>query len=149
MLFICFSCKNNNIKIDSSQAVVQDYTDFFTETEEEQLSKKIINYEALTTNEISIYTIDSIPNQENALFYATRLSNKLGVGKKELDNGLLLLISRYDKKVAIATGNSTEKVITDSISEQIVIKTIIPNLKEKNYYQATNLALDSIFKKWN
>ena len=131
-----------------NNTVVQDYSDFFTKAEEHELSEKIIDYQKLTTNQICVYTIDSILDNETILFHATNLANDLGVGTKEKDNGLLILISRYDRKMAIATGYGTEKVITDPIAKIIIEKTIVPKFKDSLYFEGVTMGLDSIIEKW-
>lgn len=147
-LLLVVSCNNNTSKTSISDAVVQDYNDLFTATEEQKLSEKIINYEKLTTNQICIYTIDSIPNNEKILYHATTLAQKLGVGIKEKDNGLLILISYYDRDMAIATGYGVEKVITDSIAKTIIKQTIVPRFKDSLYFEGVTIGLDSIISKW-
>lgn len=149
LFLITFSCKNNtDVPLKTNQAVVQDYTSLFSNTEKSALAQKIIDYESSSTNEICIYTIDSLPKNTKSLYYATEIANKLGVGKKEKDNGLLILISKYDRQINMATGYSTEKIITDRICKSIIDSTIVPKFKDKEYYHGVNNALDSIIKFW-
>lgn len=145
---VLISCKETINKTDINQSVVQDYSALFSSEEKQKLTKKIINYEKLTTNQICVYTIDSLPKNENALYYATNLANKLGVGTKEKNNGLLILISKFDRKMAIATGFGTEKIITDKIAHSIIEKTIVPKFKDDLYFKGVNTGLDSIILKW-
>lgn len=151
LLFTFSSCKTNtNSNSELNQAVVvQDYALVFSQNEKELLSSKIIKYEASSTNEICIYTIDSLPKNTKAIFHATNIANNLGVGKKEKDNGLLILISKYDRQLAIATGYGTEKIITDVVCQSIIDETIIPKFKETEYFIGINNALDSIIGKWD
>ncbi|WP_290697506.1 YgcG family protein [Lacinutrix sp.] len=148
-LLLFISCKKEVSETLIYNKVVQDYSNIFSENEEIKLSEKIINYEKLTTNQICIYTIDAIPNNETILDYATNLSNNLGVGTKEKDNGLLILISKFDREMAISTGIGTEKTITDSIAKAIIKETIVPKFKDSFYFKGINIGLDSIFLKWN
>lgn len=83
------------------------------------------------------------------MYYATKLGEQLGVGKKEKDNGLLIFLAKTNRKVAIATGIATEKILTDYDCRVIIDSTMIPNFKTGNYYRGLDLALDTIMKKWN
>jgi len=112
------------------------------------LTRKIIDFEEKTTNEIAIITIDSLPNGTSSMYHATQLANKLGVGKKDKNNGLLILISKNDQHIALATGYGTETILTDSICKKIIETTIIPKFKNGYYYKGIDVALDSIFIKW-
>lgn len=149
-VFILSSCKTNtNDSPTLSQAVVQDYALLFSNSEKDSLTQKIINYEAHSTNEVCIYTIDSLPKNTKAIDHATTIANTLGVGKKEKNNGLLILISKNDRQVAIATGKSTEEILTDYMCKIIIDSTIVPKFKKGEYFYGINNALDSIIKKWH
>lgn len=149
IILLLISCKQNNPKTIVAIDVVQDYSQLFSAEEKQTLSEKIINYEKKTTNQICVYTIDSLPQNTNSLYYATNLAMELGVGTKDKNNGLLLLISKYDRKIAIATGTETEKTITDLIADEIITTTIVPKFKENLYFKGVSNSLDSIIKKWN
>lgn len=150
IFFVLCACKTNtNNTTTFNQAVVQDYALLFSDSEKNSLTQKIINYEAYSTNEICIYTIDSLPKNTKTIYHATTVANNLGVGKNEKDNGLLILISKYDKQLAIATGKGTEKIITDYMCKVIIDSTIVPEFKKEDYFSGINNAIDSIIKKWH
>lgn len=130
------------------QLVVYDLSNLFSIQEKDSLTKRILDYEKTTTNEIAIATFDSVPKNTTALKYATDIADKWRIGKKKTNNGLLILISKYDRKMSIATGLGTEKILTDSICEEIIDKTIIPHFIESEYYKGVGSGLDSIITKW-
>lgn len=148
-----FACKNSSSKEASLnnklQPVVMDYSKLFTDSQTDSLTHKIIVYEQNSTNEIAIITKDSIPKDEKIQMYATRLGQQLGVGKKDKNNGLLILIAPNDRQVSIATGYGTEKILTDYICKVIIDSTMIPKFKNQDYYGGVNSALDSIIAKWH
>lgn len=149
LITVISSCKTNSkISLDRNQNVVQDNASIFSKKEALNLTRKIINYEASSTNEICIYSLDSLPKNFTAIKYATKIANELGVGKKEKNNGLLVLISKYDRQLAIATGFGTEKVLTDDYCKGVIDKIIIPEFKNKLYYKGIDTALDSIITNW-
>lgn len=150
IFILVFSCKKKTEKGTLlSQAVIQDYADLFTPFEEDSLSKIILNYEKNSSNEICIYTIDSIPNKDNIVVTASKLANQLGVGKANKNNGLFLLIAKNNRKVAFATGHSTEKILTDSICKKLIDSTLIPHFKNDAFFEGVIKILDSTQLKWN
>ena len=131
----CMGCSSQNtnpaIPENPKSIIVSDYENILSPVEEQALSLRIQYFEDETTNQIVIVTIDSIPKQyDNSLDYATAIANYLGVGQKDKDNGLLILVSRSQREVGIATGYGTEKVLTDSICQLIIDDYLIPNFKE-------------------
>lgn len=143
------SCKTKPKQtLKHNQVVVQDYANVFSTVEEDSLTNFILNYEKLTTNEICVMTIDSLPANTKALRHATNIAQNLGIGKADKNNGLLLLIAKSDKQVAFATGYGTELVLTDSVCYHLIESTLIPNFKNKLYYNGVRQVLDSVKTKW-
>ncbi|WP_298342262.1 TPM domain-containing protein [uncultured Algibacter sp.] len=148
-ILVLVSCKTKtNPNFLKHHAVVQDYAHLFSYAEKDSLSNTIIDYEITSTNEVCIYTIDSLPKNVSVHDYATTLANRLGVGKKEKDNGLLILISKYNRDIAITTGYNTEKHLTDYDCKIIIDSTIVPKFKKGEFYNGINNALNRIIYKW-
>lgn len=157
-LLLFFSCKGNKtitqdfngLPRNDSQVPITDFSNLFTPKESYSLSKKLIDYESSSTNQIAIITINSItPNYLDIQEFASEIGDFWGVGQKEKDNGLVIAICIPEKAVGISTGYGTEKILTDSICKNIIDYTMIPFFKKEKYFEGVDRALDSIFSKWN
>lgn len=154
-VLVCFfSCKSKEtsnfttLPKNINQEVVHDLATIFNTSEKQALTNKIIAYEAQTTNEIAILTIDSISPYQEPLKYARDVSNLWGIGKKQSNNGLLLLFSMHDRQMAIATGYGTEKILTDEICQEFITTILIPKFKTGDYFEGVNTCLDNIMNTW-
>lgn len=156
-LFILFiSCKENklttnsiDIPINTNESVVYDTSNLFSFSQSDSLTQKIIHFEEKTTNQIAVLTVDSIPKDIDILHFSNKVADSWGIGTKEKDNGLLITISKYNKKLAISTGLGTEKTISDYQCKVIIDSIIIPNFKKENYYKGIDRALDSLIILWD
>lgn len=155
VVFTCFfSCKSKETQHSTilpkniNQEVVHDLASLFTVSEKQHLTNKIITYEVQTTNEIAILTVDSISPYQNPLEYATDVAIFWQIGKKKPNNGLLLLFSMTDRKMAIATSNGTEKILTDEMCQEFINTILIPKFKTGDYFEGVNTCLDSIMDTW-
>ncbi len=154
-----FGCKKTNVLSQNTKhthlpanfekSTVVDLSNMFSNTEIKALKDKIANYETFSTNEIALLTIDSITPYKNPHNHATAVANLWGIGKKDLNNGLLMSICKPCKTVAIATGLGTEKTLTDSICKYIITTTLTPKFKQNEFYSGVDMALDSIVSKWH
>jgi len=72
--------------------------------------------------------------------YATQLFEKWGIGKKERDNGLLILFVKKEKKIEVEVGYGLEGTITDGFAGEVLDKYAIPAFKDKNYGRGLYLA---------
>jgi len=151
-LLSCIETKSSigfDIPKNTSQSVVYDTAELFSKTERDSLAYKIILFEQQTTHQTAILTIDSIPKHMDIMEFGKEVANSWGIGTKEKDNGLLITISKYDRKIAINTGIGTEKTISDYESKIIIDSVMVPQFGKTQYYKGVDKALDTIFALWD
>ncbi len=83
------------------------------------------------TVEVPVVVVSDLSGQDIDS-YATELFEQWGIGKKDRDNGLLVVISRDDRRAAIRTGYGTEGVINDGRAGRVIRQAIAPAMKEDN-----------------
>lgn len=124
---------------------------FMTPAQVEDLEAKLKAYDDSTSNQIAIVVVDDLKGYSAADF-AIALGRSWGVGNKNFDNGVVILISTGGgdgrREVFIAPGYGMEGRITDLVAQSIVDNELIPNLKAGNYYrgldEATNSIIDAV-----
>ena len=94
-----------------------------------ELAKKI---EGATTVEIAVVTVESLEGESKET-YAVKLFEQAGIGKKDKDNGLLILVAKQERKYRFEVGYGLEGVITDSMKVNIGDRIITPNFKNGEY----------------
>lgn len=127
--------------------LVNDFEKLLNSEQISDLETIINDYRIKTEREIVIISIDSINPYTNISNYSVDLSNYLGIGKD--GNGLTIVVSKKLKKMFIATGNQTEKILTDEHCKKIIDELIIPNFKNDNYYEGLKFGLMELIKVWN
>ncbi|MDF1547273.1 MAG: TPM domain-containing protein, partial [Bacteroidales bacterium] len=88
--------------------------------------------ERQTSAEIAIVMLQSIGNEVPKTF-ATSLFNLWGVGKKESDNGLLVLFVMDQRRLEFEAGYGMEIALTDAMCYQIQQDNMVPRFKEGDY----------------
>ena len=106
---------------------VNDYTRTLTSNEKQQLENKLIAYSKETSSQIAVVLIPSTEEYEISQ-YAFELGDKWGIGRKQLNNGVLMLVAVNDRKIFIATGQGLEGVLPDAFLSQIIRQVITPQL---------------------
>ncbi len=127
LLYCHVSCKSQ------TKVWVVDNTHLLTSHEVNILDSIVQNHELKTTNEIGIL-VDNCQLDSSVLKHATALGNQYGVGKKEKNNGLFVLICLNEQKMAIATGKGIEHILTDSIAQLFINEYFIPDFKKAAYF---------------
>ncbi|MCS7301572.1 MAG: TPM domain-containing protein [Fimbriimonadales bacterium] len=62
--------------------------------------------------------------------YATELFNRWGVGKRDADNGVLMLVALGDRRVEIETGYGMEAILPDAAAGEILDTAVIPRFRQ-------------------
>jgi len=139
---------NPNSKFPNSTGIVNDHSRILTANQRNELSKTLHHYDVKTTREIVIVTIDSIIPYTDIQEYTTDLGNEWGIGKTEKDNGLIMVICKPCRKLAIATGHGTEKVLTDQICKSVIDNTMVPEFKNDKYYDGIKKGITELIEEW-
>lgn len=127
------------------QTSVYDYAKVLSATEAKQLEQKLINYADSTSTQLVFISIDYLKGEDIGLL-APKWGHEWGIGQSKEDNGVLILLSKKDRKIWIAPGYGVEEKLTAGINGEIVRNIIIPEFKAGNYYQGLDKGVDAIFQ---
>jgi uncharacterized protein len=112
---------------------VYDGAHMITDAQKNLLEQKLINYSDSTSTQIVVATVNTI-NGENIALYATEWAHEWGIGQKDKDNGVFLLVAKNDRKLTIRSGYGVEHKLTDALSKRIIENVITPRFKEGNFF---------------
>lgn len=125
--------------------LVNDFAHVLTPEQVQALENKLVAYDDSTSSQIAVVTMTSTqdyPIEEVAL----GILRQWGVGGKEHNNGIVLLVSVEDRKVRIETGYGLEGAVPDITANSIIEHDIVPAFKEGNYYRGLDAATNSIIE---
>ncbi|MEZ4691855.1 MAG: TPM domain-containing protein [Ignavibacteria bacterium] len=124
---------------------VTDETGTLTPAQLKFLNTKLSNEDKSTSNQIIVYMISGLDG-ESLEDVSIRLAEKNKIGKKENNNGVLMLIVKDDRKIRIEVGYGLEGALTDALSSQIIRNDITPEFKSGNYYGGIDKGVDAIIQ---
>lgn len=122
---------------------VTDRGDMLSASEEQALTQKLRSYADTTSTQMIIVTLPDLGGADIGM-YATELGQQWQVGQQDKDNGLVILVSRDDRKVFIATGFGLEGAIPDAIAGRIIRNIITPNFRQGRFFQGLSDAVDAL-----
>src|SRR4051812_23128742 len=127
--------------------LVNDLADMLTPAEEARLESKLVAYDDSTSNQIAIVTVTDLHGYA-AVEYAVALGRKWGVGNKDFNNGIIILVSTGgasgDRDAFIAPGYGLEGAIPDITANTILENDLIPGLVSGNYYAGFDSTVNSL-----
>ena len=135
------------IKLDRTKGFVYDEANLFSENQKRALRNKLNKFQANTSNQILVVTVKDLCGEDKASF-TTNLGHRFGVGGKEEDNGVVVLVKpkEIDGKGSwyIAVGMGLEGVLNDAKAGRIGRNEMLPFFKKKQYFEGINAAIDVI-----
>jgi len=128
---------------------VNDFAKIIDTSIEEELHQKLYDVEYYSGVEITVITIDTYAQYETGANswedFATGLFNYLGVGNTEHNNGVMLLISKEDRKIRIELGAGYSSK-QNEIMKSIIDYKITPLLKSERYSEGILVGTDAIIE---
>jgi uncharacterized protein len=127
----------------SPPKLVNDFTKTLTAPQIQALESKLVAYDDSTSNQVAVVIIPTLGDyspEEVGL----EIIRTWGVGTKENNNGIVVLVAKNDRKVRIEVGYGLEGVIPDVTAKSIINNEITPNFKEGNFYRGLDQAVDAI-----
>lgn len=125
------------------QTSVYDYAKVLSESEKAQLEDKLVRYSDSTTTQIVIVTIESLKGEDVSQL-ATNWAQSWGIGQAKEDNGVIILLAKAEKKIAINPGYGLEDRLTAGTGGEIIRKIIIPEFKAGSYFNGLDKGTDAI-----
>ena len=122
---------------------VNDFGNFLEPFQKEALEKKVRDYNDSTSSAIVVITVPDLQGYDIAEL-SLKYLRELGIGTKEKNNGVLILVSKAERKARIETGLGMEGVLPDILAKQIIDDRMVPYFKENDYYRGFDNAIDAI-----
>jgi uncharacterized protein len=111
---------------------VVDQADLLTPGQEAELSRRLEALEQASSRQLVIATVADLqgyPIED----YGYQLGRHWGIGQREANNGIILLVAPNERKVRIEVGYGLEPIMTDALSGLIVNQQILPRFREGDY----------------
>jgi uncharacterized protein len=107
---------------------VVDDANLLEPADEQRLTADLKALEEKSSDQVVVVTVPSL--QGYAIEdYGYQLGRHWGIGTKQLDNGVLLIVAPNERKVRIEVGRGLEPTLTDALSKTIIDNAILPHFR--------------------
>ena len=121
------------VKLVPTEALfVNDFADCMDSADEQKICELGGALREKTTAEVVIVTVNTTDGEEIS-DYTTNLAREWGIGDKEKNNGVLILLAREDREVFVAVGYGLEGALPDSKTGRILDNYAVPYFKNDNF----------------
>jgi uncharacterized protein len=129
--------------IPALSARVIDQTGSLSAEQKAQLENKLAAFEKSQGSQIVILMLPSTAPEDIAA-YAHRVGDSWKIGRKDVDDGLLIVVALQDRKIRIEVAKTLEGAVPDLAANRIISQAIQPAFRAGDFAGGLNAAVDQI-----
>ncbi len=122
------------VEIPTLKSLVTDLTNTLTADQQITLENQLNAYERARGTQIAVLILPTTQPEEIEQF-SIRVVDQWKLGRKKVDDGLLLIIAKEDRKLRFEVGYGLEGALTDVTTKRIISEIITPYLKQGLFYE--------------
>jgi uncharacterized protein len=111
---------------------VVDDADLLSAADIAELDAELKALEDKSSDQVVVVTLPSLQGF-TIEDYGYQLGRHWGIGTKEKDNGVLLIVAPNERKVRIDVGRGLEPILTDAMSKVVINGAILPRFRTGDY----------------
>jgi uncharacterized protein len=124
---------------------VTDETGTLSDYEIQLLENKLKLLEDSTGSQIVVVMIPST-GSESIEEYSIRLAEQWKIGRKGVDDGIILLIAKNDRKLRIEVGYGFEGALPDAVAARIINEIITPDFRNGDFADGIRAGTDALIR---
>ncbi len=136
---------NAQVAVPPLSARVIDQTATLSSAEVANLEQKLQMFDAKKGSQLVVLIVPTT-QPETIEQYALRVAEKWKLGRKKVDDGVILLIAKEDRAVRIEVGYGLEGALNDATSKRIISDVMIPLLKNGDFYGSITAGSEQIMR---
>ena len=131
------------VNVPQISGYVTDQTGTLNGQEIQTLENKLQNLQEVKGGQIIVMVIQSTYPEEIEQF-GIRVADTLKIGREGIDDGVILIVAKEDRRVRIEVGYGLEGAIPDAYAKRIIEQIIIPDFRDGQYYSGITHGIDAI-----
>jgi uncharacterized protein len=108
---------------------VVDQAHLLSDAEGRALTERLGRFQRETGHQMAVATVTSLHGEAIATFSLT-LAKRWGVGRKHIDDGILILVAPHEREARIEVGRGLEQVLPNQSCQQVMDRAMIPSFRK-------------------
>ena len=133
------------IAVPPLQALVTDLTATLTPEQRAGLESRLRAFDERKGSQLAVLIVPTT-RPEAIEPYAIRVVEQWKLGRRSVDDGVLLLVAKDDRNVRIEVGYGLEGVLSDAITNRIINELIVPRFKQGDFFGGIDASVEQMIK---
>jgi uncharacterized protein len=125
---------------------VVDQAGVLTREERRRLIDRLGRFQRETGHQMAVATVDSLAGEQVAAF-SLRLATRWGVGRKDANDGILILLAPQDRSARIEVGLGLEQRLTNAFCATVMSGHMVPEFAQGRYGSGLERGVTAIIAK--
>ena len=134
-----------DVAVPALKARVTDLTGTLTAQQTRQLESQLAALEQRKGAQVVVLMLPTTQS-EDITDYATRVFDQWKIGRKNVDDGVLVVVAKDDHRAMIETGYGLEGAIPDAAASRIIREYMSPKFRVGDFYGGLNDAVVALTK---
>lgn len=122
---------------------VTDLTGTLNSSQVQALETKLAAFEQKKGSQIAVLILPTT-QPEDIAEYGIKVADLWRIGRKGVDDGVIFIIAKDDRKMRLEVGYALEGVIPDAIAKRIIAETVTPYFKAGDFPGGINAGVDQL-----
>lgn len=131
-LLLFFTAAGALVPIPDLSHRVTDLTSTLSSDQVNALEGKLAAFEARQGSQIAVLIVPTTQPEDIAQF-GIRVADAWKIGRKNVDDGVILIVAKDDRKLRLEVGYGLEGAIPDAIAKRVIAETITPYFKAGDF----------------
>jgi uncharacterized protein len=110
-----------------------------------RLEQKLAAFEQEKGVQVAVLMVPTV-QPESIEEYAVRVFERWKLGRKRVDDGVLLIVAKDDRKLRIEVGYGLEGVLNDATAKRIISDDIVPHFKHGDFAAGVDAGVSRILR---
>jgi uncharacterized protein len=141
----CLGAARAEVPVPPHKARVTDLTGTLSAQQKTELESRIAAYESRRGSQIAVLLLPSTKPEEIEQ-YSIRVAEAWKIGRKGVDDGLILVVAKDDRRLRIEVGYGLEGAIPDSLAKRVIDERITPRFRDGDFYGGVRDGVDQLIR---
>ncbi|MEO8143100.1 MAG: YgcG family protein [Betaproteobacteria bacterium] len=134
-----------DVPVPPLKARVTDLTGTLNAQQTGELEARIAAFEARRGSQIAVLMLPTTKPEEIEQ-YSIRVAEAWKIGRRKVDDGLILVVAKDDRALRIEVGYGLEGAIPDSLARRVIDEKITPRFRAGDFYGGVRDGVDQLIK---
>jgi uncharacterized protein len=134
-----------DVAVPPLKAHVTDLTGTLSSPQIQTLDSRLSDFERGKGSQIAVLILPTT-EPETIEQYSIRVAEAWKIGRARVDDGVILIVAKNDRKLRVEVGRGLEGAIPDAVAKRVVSDVITPHFRSGDFYGGIAAGADALMK---